>query len=156
MFQVTSIFHSFKDIMHCPSEYDSNCTVSNSEGTASVSCVDRAHRYQVILLQKNYPNRVVVVNVSSGGPTKVPVTPGDRYCVMVLQEDYEVRYSSEFIAEEGTNTSATLEITRSANSARSLIFCKNSTYNIRYTYNCFPNFSNCGFLSLYCCDYDVG
>ncbi len=104
-----------------------------SEGTASVSCVDStssAHRYQVILLQQNNPNRVVVVNVSSSGPTNAPVTPGGRYCIMVLQEeDNEVRYSSEFIAGDISTTNTTqissTKIVTHSNSARSSIGCKN-------------------------------
>ncbi len=97
-----------------------------SEETASVSCVNStscAHRYQVILLQQNYANRVVVVNVSSGDPANMSVTPGSKYCIMVLpEENNEVRYSSEFIAED-ISTIAETHGTNS-NSARSSIVCK--------------------------------
>ncbi len=81
--------------MHRQFGYVSSCTVTYSEGTASVSCVDSTSSvsgHQVILLQLNNANRVVVVNVSSGGLTNAPVIPGGRYCIMVLQgEDNEVR-----------------------------------------------------------------
>ena len=110
-----------------------------NERTASVSCVDSTSSvsgYQVILLQQNYANRVVVVNVSFGDLSNVSVTPGGRYCVMELQgEDNEVRYSSEFIAEDISieiNTAATPRIpsTTHSNAARSSIGCKNKhNYN---------------------------
>ncbi len=93
-----------------------------SEGTASVSCVDSTSSvsgHQVILLQQNYANRVVVVNVSSVDLTNVHVIPGGRYCIMELQEeDNEVKYSSEFIAEETT------AFTMTSYSERSSIGCK--------------------------------
>ncbi len=113
------IIYSFKDIT---SEY--SCTVTYSEGTASVSCVNSTSSvsgHQVILLQQNYPHRIVVFS----DPSNVHVTTGSRYCVMILQEEddelvySEVRYSSELIDDR-----TTAETTTEFNSARSSIGCK--------------------------------
>ncbi len=89
-----------------------------SEGTASVSCVDSTSSvsgHQVILLQLS-DNNLIVETIRSGRQVSLPV-PRGRYCIMELPiEDNElvyseVRYSSEFIAEDSFTTIAVVPTT---------------------------------------------
>ncbi len=81
-------------------------------GTASVSCVDSTSSgYQVILLQ---PYDLTVVNVRPGEKQTVPVVPSGRYCILELPmgeyNDFEVKCSREFIAEDITTLLSTIAI----------------------------------------------
>ncbi len=116
-------------------EYVSSCTVTYSEGTASVSCEDSTSSvsgHQVILLQPNGSN-LIVETIRSGRQVSLPL-PRGRYCIMELpMEDNELvyselRYSSVFIAEDETVAFATSENTPTtrSNSAGSSISCKNN------------------------------
>ena len=94
-------------------------------GITSVSCVDSTSSvsvYQVILLQQDDRNNLTVLTLRSGRQLILPV-PSGRYCILELpMEDNEllyseVRYSSEFIAEDlfvTDDTTTTTTITTDA------------------------------------------
>ena len=140
--------------MHRQFGYVSSCTVTYSEGTASVSCEDSTSSvsgHQVILLQQNN-NNLIVETIRSGKQVSLPV-PRGRYCIMEqpLEDNElvysEVKYSSEFIAEDKISTAVgTSKITSATTGTISSFACKNNA----------PNFSNCDFVCLRFCNYDVG
>ncbi len=92
-----------------PSEYVSSCTVTYSEGTASVSCVDSTSSvsgYQVLLLQQNGRNNLTVLTIRSGTSVSLPL-PSGRYCILELPMELmysQIRSFIEFIAEDPSTT----------------------------------------------------